>query len=79
GKMIIKPKFNGTGGFSEGLALVDVDYKFGFIDKTGKIVIKPMYDAAGNFSNGITPVQIGSMHGYIDKTGKYIWEMRDYN
>ncbi|EAL2460136.1 WG repeat-containing protein, partial [Campylobacter lari] len=33
-----------TWGFNEGLAEVELNGKWGFIDKSGKIVIKPIFD-----------------------------------
>ena len=49
GKIVIPPLFDGTGGFSEGLANVKIGDKWGFIDKTGRYVIKPQFDGAGIF------------------------------
>lgn len=41
GGEVIKPQFDsdGTGEFHEGMCLVKVGDKYGYIDKTGKIVI----------------------------------------
>ena len=36
---------------SEGLAVVRIDGKYGYIDKTGKIIIKPQFDFAHDFCN----------------------------
>jgi len=38
--------------FSDGLALVHMDGKFGYIDQTGKFVIKPKFEIADRFSEG---------------------------
>jgi hypothetical protein len=48
-----------------------IEYKFGYIDKTGEFVINPQFEFAGSFSEGLAPVQLGGVWGYIDKTGKY--------
>ena len=37
-------------GFVEGIAKVEKDGKWGFIDKNGKVVVPIMYDFIGNFS-----------------------------
>ena len=42
--------------FSEGLACVCVDGKYGYIDRNGKMVIKPQYEAARAFSEGLALV-----------------------
>ena len=39
--------------FSEGLACIKVNDKYGYIDKTGKFVIEPQFDFAQNFSDGL--------------------------
>ncbi|EOA6136260.1 WG repeat-containing protein, partial [Campylobacter coli] len=36
-----------VGNFSEGLAGVELNGKWGFIDKSGKIVIEPKFDDIG--------------------------------
>src|SRR5262249_35568908 len=45
GRMVIGPRFgtDNFSGFFEGLAAVEVDGKWGFIDKTGKVVIEPTW------------------------------------
>lgn len=59
--------------FSEGLACVDIDGKYGYIDKTGKIVIEPQFSRAENFSNGLALFSDGKGGlGYIDKKGKVV-------
>ena len=56
--------------FSEGLAAVSADGRFGYIDSNGKIVIKPAFDLAGPFTNGLAEVLIGRQVGVIDRSGK---------
>lgn len=58
--------------FSEGLALVRLNSKYGFIDKTGKEVIPLKYDNAFDFSEGLALVWLNEKCGYIDKTGKEV-------
>ena len=41
GKPVIKPQFDDTYGFHEGLAQVKIGDKWGYIDKTGRYVWKP--------------------------------------
>jgi hypothetical protein len=42
-------QFDDCRSFSEGLAVVKIEDKWGYIDKTGKIVINPQFDDAGGF------------------------------
>jgi hypothetical protein len=50
GKKIIPFKYDDAWPFSEGLAAVKVDGKWGFIDKTGKEIIPCVYSETGSFS-----------------------------
>ncbi|WP_017656110.1 WG repeat-containing protein [Fortiea contorta] len=62
--------------FVSGLAVINVNGKYGYIDKTGKIVIPPQFDQAKAFSEGLAAVELRengiSNWGYIDLTGKTI-------
>lgn len=58
--------------FSEGLAPVCKDDKWGFIDKTGKVVIDYQFDAAASFSDGMALVAKNDKTGFIDKTGNIV-------
>ncbi|WP_396336448.1 WG repeat-containing protein [Fischerella sp. JS2] len=69
----IQPQFDGVGEFSEGLAQVQIDGKWGYIDKSGNVVIQPQFDETDKFSEGLARVWIsGQNWGYIDKTGKFV-------
>jgi hypothetical protein len=47
---------NHAHGFSEGLAAVEVNGKWGFIDRTGVLRIKPIFSEALAFQNGLAIV-----------------------
>ena len=55
---------------------VDVDGKFGYIDKTGQMVIAPKFNGASDFSEGLARILVGDHEsgafGYIDTTGKIV-------
>lgn len=55
---------------------VDVDGKYGYIDKTAQMVIVPKFDDASDFSEGLARVRVGNdetgSFGYIDTTGKVV-------
>lgn len=59
--------------FSEGLAVVEVDGKRGFIDTTGKMAIPAGFDVAGSFSQGLASVKIDGKWGFIDKAGNLLF------
>lgn len=71
---ILTPFFDSAENFSEGLAAVEINNYWGFIDKTGKIVIDPQFDfILREFSEGIAFVHCkNDKVGAIDKTGKMI-------
>jgi hypothetical protein len=58
--------------FSDGLAEVIQDDKYGFIDRTGKVVIPLEYEDAYDFKEGFAPVKKGGKWGYIDKANKTV-------
>lgn len=72
--------------FAEGLASVELNRKWGFIDKTGAIVIPALFDDAYRFACGValvvdrtgfkpappkSSVQVG-VYGYVDRTGAMV-------
>ena len=68
------------GAFHEGLCLVEVDGKCGYIDKTGTMAIAPQFDVAYDFKYGVALVSsdadIDEHWGFIDKTGREIVPMK---
>jgi translation initiation factor 6 (eIF-6) len=60
--------------FREGLAGVEINGKYGFIDTKGNLVIPPVYDDAWHFSEGLARVEINGKWGYIDKRNIQYWE-----
>jgi hypothetical protein len=65
--------------FTDGLAVVAVDDKYGFIDATGELTIPKNYDYASDFSQGLAVVKIGDKYGYIDKKGNVAIDTIYYN
>jgi len=51
-------------------APVEIDGKWGYVDKNGKTAINPLFEDAKDFQEGLARVQLGSKWGYIDKNGK---------
>jgi hypothetical protein len=74
GQIVVSPRFDAAGPFSEGLAPVRSGETFGYIDPTGRMVLVPAYSPAGRglhrpFSNGLAVVRKGDLQGYIDRSG----------
>ncbi|ENA9430640.1 WG repeat-containing protein, partial [Campylobacter coli] len=60
--------------FSEGLAGVKLNGRWGFIDRSGKFVIKPKFDSIWDFSEGLAKVELNRKYGFMDKNGKIVIE-----
>ncbi len=78
GKVIIKPQFQNTMGFNEGLAATKMDGKYGYIDTKGNWVIKPQFEFTYMFSDGLAMIRIGKQYAWIDKTGKTVIPAQDF-
>ena len=72
GTIVIPAKYKSAEKFSDGLAMVKVKNKYGFIDKNGTLVIPAKYVSAGNFSEGLAKVLIDSKWGFIDKASNQV-------
>ena len=79
GEIVIPFEYDTCGDFCEGLAPVEKDGLYGFIDKNNKLVIpykyKDVYDLEEAFVDGLAGVKsdgYDAQWGYIDKTGKII-------
>ena len=60
----------------ESLVKVEVNGKFGFVDKTGKEIVPPKYDDIHEFSEGLAKVQIDGKRGFINTEGKEVVELK---
>ena len=72
---MIPCKYDYAYSFSEGLAGVEINGKWGFIDKRGNEVIPCKYDYSNNgyfFSEGLAGVKLNEKCGFIDKKGKEV-------
>ena len=69
---LIPARFELALPFSEGLAAVRINGRFGYIDARGDVVIAPAFDLAGEFHAGLAEIRIGGDTGMIDRTGKIV-------
>jgi hypothetical protein len=58
--------------FSDGLAAVQVDGKYGYINQKGEKIIPPIYEIAFYFKEGFAYVSYKGKWGIIDKKGHVI-------
>ena len=72
GVEVIPLKYEDAYSFSDGLANVKFNGKWGFIDKGGRVVIPFKYDVAQGFSLGCAKVCLDREWFYIDKQGNRI-------
>ena len=54
-----------AGIFKEGMASIEINDKWGFIDADGNIVIEPKYSYVQFFSEGLAGVQVDGKYGFI--------------
>jgi len=62
----------GRVGPEDGLLIVNVEGKHGFIDLAGRIVIPPTFDFAWQFSEGRASAWQNGRAGFIDRNGKFV-------
>lgn len=76
GSFVFGKTFGFIRSFSEGYAAVEVNGKWGFIDRTGKQAVEPVYDDVKGFYKGLAIVGLkhgkSFRYGYIDTTGRVV-------
>lgn len=74
GQPIIPPQFDWVGDFSEKLALVAIDDRYGYIDLFGDLVIEAQFPDASLFSEGVAAAQDAATGkwGFINTKGKWV-------
>ncbi len=73
-KWLAEPRFSSGMNFSEGMAVVTRDGRYGYINEKGEVVIDLKYDSALNFSEGAASVEINKKYGLINTKGEIIIE-----
>jgi len=58
--------------FSEGLAAVSIQCKWGFIDTAGHMLIPTAFEEVHQFSEGLAAAKSGGKWGFINKSGKFV-------
>ena len=68
------PTYDFVGDFSEGLARVRLDSKWGYINEAGEEIIPLIYDYAHDFHNGTTNVKFGNENPRINRQNKIVFK-----
>ena len=58
--------------YTEGLAPIRINGKWGYLGKEGVVAIPPAYEDVGSFHDERAWVRVGKLFGYIDHSGKFI-------
>lgn len=73
---LTRHRFEAAQSFSEGLAAVRQQGRWGFIDNQGRWAISPRFQEVGPFKEGLAFARSekGQLFGYIDPTGRWVIE-----
>ena len=74
GKIVLPGPYQGGSSFSEGLAAVNINSEWAYIDESGKVVISDLHvRTAGRFVEGRAYVEdFEGRYGFIDRTGRAV-------
>ncbi len=77
GKIVLPGPYQGGASFSEGLAAVNINGEWAYIDTSGRVVISNLWvRTAGSFVDGRAYVENFEGHyGFIDRTGRAVVPM----
>ncbi len=67
------PRFRQARPFSEGLAAVMLDARWGYLDADGHLAIPPRFLSAGEFERGWAPVHTIDGPNFVDPAGRLAW------
>jgi len=70
GKTIVEPIFENVRAFSNGMAVVSVNKKFGYIDVKGKLVVPIIFDNAIDYSEGLGAVKYRDTYLFLDQNAR---------
>lgn len=80
---VVSEKFEEVYPFSDGLAAVKEDGKWGYIDTNFNLVIPAKYDSCGLFLYQLAPFSLKSMsliiEGYINREGKIVYQKEKFD
>ncbi|NMA03276.1 MAG: WG repeat-containing protein, partial [Clostridiales bacterium] len=68
----LEEDYDWVNAFSEGLSIIRLDGKYGFIDKMGIEVVSPKYHYLSFFSEGLAIAELNGKWGVINKIEKEV-------
>lgn len=68
----LRSKYDYVGEFVNGLAIVRLNGKCGFINERGKEITPLKYDLAWKFKNGFAMVRLNGKYFYINEKGEKV-------
>ena len=71
----LEKEYDYVGDFTDGLARVEKDGKWGYIDRKGTVVIDLIYDFVGYFHEGLVGVKKDGKYGFLDREGNVVIEL----
>jgi hypothetical protein len=75
GKKIFAGRFQDLDVFCDGLAVVRLNDKYGFINSRGEMVIPPKFESARRFSGGIAFAYADGKRFYINQEGNTVFDI----
>lgn len=74
GRLIVPIIYDQIGEFQDGLAMIKLQGKLGFVNLSGKVVVPPIYDKVSEPSEGLIPVFIAKngIWNYVNYQGKTV-------
>ena len=76
GQVVIPGDWDDYDEFSDGLARVKTNDKWGYIDHSGHMSIPNIWDYAGNFCDGLAPAELAGRYYFINKQGKVLCNLK---
>ncbi|MGA2593889.1 MAG: WG repeat-containing protein [Bryobacteraceae bacterium] len=70
GKIVFR--FQGARDFSEGLAAVEKDGKWGFIEPDGRFRVQPAFEAVRSYNGGLAATKYDGKWGYLDRASQWV-------
>lgn len=71
---VLPPRYERAFAFSEGLAGVRMEGRWGFVNEKGEVIVRPKFDLVGDFYQGLAEALLEGKTGVIDRTGRYVVE-----
>lgn len=72
GNVVVKPLFERTFPFKDGLGRFKHKNLYGYFNEDGKILIRPQFEEAWDFHEGLAKIRDGIRCGFINKQGQQV-------